>query len=130
MVLYCVKSTIHGNQAPLILDHHTQKRIYLYNKQTISRKKNKFNLHVSAEKWSAALMWLILQIFAFHTKSLMWIPYCHLFAFYAKAFMWPPLKFLHFIRTSNIHKWGAWCILFFFKKETMYVYNQTNKQTK
>ena len=27
--------------------------------------------------------------FAFHTKFLMWIPYCHLFAFYAKAFMWP-----------------------------------------
>ena len=30
LVLYCVKSTIHGNQAPLILDHHTQRRIYLY----------------------------------------------------------------------------------------------------
>ena len=72
-------------------------------------------------------MWLILQIFAFHRKYLMWIPYCHLFAFYAKAFMWPPLKFLHVIRTSNIHKWEAWCILFFQKGNNVCL--QSNKQT-
>ena len=73
-------------------------------------------------------MWLILQIFAFHRKYLMWIPYCHLFAFYAKAFMWPPLKFLHVIRTSNVHKLEAWCIFFSKRKQCMFTIKQTNKQ--
>ena len=43
--------------------------------------------------------------------------------------MWPPLKFLHVIRTSNIHKWDVWCILFFHKrKQYMFtIKRQTNK---